>query len=132
MSAARTSIIRAILKYGSTVTLTYKPAVNLPVNGDWPDPNAPTLGPPDPKHIRAIVAPLQEAEGETTNTGERPVEVVQAVFTPDENLNNVATVTWQGNLYTISNGDTYELADEKLAQVVALTRARANVEMPYG
>lgn len=131
-SAARTSIVNAIERYGSTVTLNYKPAANLPVAGDWPNPNSPTLGAPDPKNIKAIVAPQQDKEGVIYNEGEEPRELVQAVFKPDENLNEVATVIWQGNTYTIQHGDNYELSDEKLAQVVIMARTKAVVEMPYG
>ena len=131
-SAARASIRNAVIQYGSNVTLTYKPAANLPVGGDWPNPNSPTLGPPDPKVVKAIVAPSPGPEGATSNTGVQRTEGVQAVFLPEEDLNDVETITWQTNLYKIDEGDTYELSGEMLAQVVSLSRVAANVVMPHG
>ena len=127
MSSARNSISRAIRKYGSNVTLNYKPAANFDVDGDWPDPDDPTLGPPDPQTVKAVVAPEQDAE-DLEGVRERVV----AVFLPSTDLNEVDTVVWQGNEYRIQYGDTYELADENLAQVVNLMRVKANVEQPSG
>lgn len=127
MSSARNSITRAIGKYGSTVQLIYKPAANLDVSGDWPDPDSPTLGPPDPKSVKAVVAPEEDEEDK-----EGVRERVVAVFLPATDLNEVDIVMWQGNEYKIQFGDTYELADEHLAQVVTLMRVKANVEHPYG
>lgn len=129
MSSARNSISRAIRKYGSRVTLVYKPIVNEPTaEGDWPNPDAPpTAPPPAPVQVKAVVAPEQDEE-DLLGVRER----VQAVFLPDTDLNDVQLVIWQGNEYRIQYGDTYELADENLAQVVTLMRVKANVEQPSG
>lgn len=128
MGSPRNSIIRALGKYGSNVALFYKPLANASLDGDWPDPDAPpTLPAPPPRTVKAVVAPEQDNED---LMGVR--EKVQAVFAPNVDLNNVEKVVWQGNDYRIHFGDTYELADVKLAQVVTLMRIRAVVEQPSG
>ena len=128
MSSARNSIARAVRKYGSDVTLRYKPAANAATSeGDWPDPDAPTVAPPASKVVKAVVAPEQDAE-DLEGVRERAV----AVFLPTTDLNNVSIVVWKGNEYRIQYGDTYELSNVNLAQVVTLLRVKANVEMPSG
>ncbi len=129
MSSARNSIARAIRKYGSSVTLIYKPVANDPTPaGDWPDPDSPPTTPPPPSvKVKAVVAP-EEDEEDLEGVRER----VTAVFLPSTDLNDALIVVWKGNEYRIQYGDTYELADENLAQVVRLLRVKANVEMPSG
>jgi hypothetical protein len=133
MSVA-TKIDRAIDKMGSTVVLKYKPNANEAEGGDWPNPDdPPTAPPPLDRTIKAIMAPQSDVENQRSFTpeGELPRELVQAVFKATEDLNDVEKVVWQGNEYTIQYGDTYELSDEKLAQVVILLRTRATVLQPH-
>lgn len=128
----QTKINRAIDKRGSTVTLKYKPNANI--GDDWPEPDAPPSAPPPlDRTIKAIMAPQADVENQmsTTAEGVLPRELVQAVFKASEDLNDVDHVEWQGNEYTIQYGDTYELSDEMLAQVVTLLRTKAVVEYPH-
>lgn len=134
MSSRQARINRAITKYGSNVTLNFKPAVQAAgSDGDWPNPDAPpTSPPPSPLVVKAIMVPQQDPEyTAVSEEGVNPTEMVQGFFIATVDLNQVFRVLWQGGEYKILSQDAYELQGAILAQSVMLERTKAPVGALY-
>lgn len=134
MTTRRQRIDRAIAKYGADVVLTYKPTENDAVDEDWPDPSDAVTTPADPatRTLKALMVPEQDTEGRNVSeAGNWPTERVQAFFSADIDLNNVASVRWQGGDYKVMSQDAYELSGQILAQATVLIRLSTTTVAPH-